>query len=123
MGNFISVFGLMVSMYGDLLVEIRKMEVRLNDFVKAEKEAVELLRNCINSFTEFNNFVQKLEEESKLELLNKALELRFKAVKTFQEALEKMGKAEHEKSHLLSSYGSLILVLEEISQKLLERRE
>ena len=60
MGNFISVFGLMVSMYGDLLVEIRKMEVRLNDFVKAEKEAVELLRNCINSFTEFNNFVQKL---------------------------------------------------------------
>ena len=45
------------------------------------------------------------------------LELRYEAIKAFQEALKSESKAEHEKSHILESYGQIILALEEQIQK------
>jgi len=103
----------------NLETELRKMEVRLKEFIEAENEATESIRKCINKFTELNSFVQSLSKENIQEQLQRALELKLAAIKAFYDALEKMSKAEHEKSHLLESYGSIILALEEQFQKLL----
>ena len=103
----------------NLETELRKMEVRLKEFIEAENKATESIRKCINKFTELNSFVQSLSKENIQEQLQRALELRLEAIEAFYDALEKMSKAEHEKSHLLESYGSIFLALEEQFQKLL----
>jgi len=102
----------------DLMTELRKMEVRLKEFIEAEDEATESMKKFIDKFVKLNDFIQSLNEENIQELFRKALELRLEAIKAFNAALEKMSKAEHEKSHLLDSYGSIILALEEKFRKL-----
>jgi hypothetical protein len=41
------------------------------------------------------------------------MKLKLEAIKAYSEVLKKESKAEHEGSHLLESYGALILALEE----------
>ena len=94
----------------ELLREIRKLEIRLEDYLKQEKEFVRELRNCLSKFGELNKKMErsKTNDEDREKLMN----LRFEAFKAFSEALKKESMAEHEKSHLLESYGALILSLE-----------
>jgi len=60
----------------NLETELRKMEVRLKEFIEAENEATESIRRCINKFTELNNFVQSLSKDNIQVQLQRALELR-----------------------------------------------
>jgi hypothetical protein len=95
----------------DLSREIRKLKVRLEDYLKEEEEFVKQLRKCLSNFTELNNTLErsKMSNEDK----GKLTRLRIEAVKALSEALKREGVAEHERSHLLESYGALILALEE----------
>jgi len=45
------------------------------------------------------------------------LKLRLESIKAFHDALKEVSKAEHEKSHLLESYGTILLLLEEQLQE------
>jgi len=95
----------------ELSREIRKLKVRLEDYLKEEEEFVKQIRECLSSFTELNNMLErsKMSNEDKGRLTR----LRIEAVKALSEALKRESMAEHEKSHLLESYGALILSLEE----------
>ena len=92
----------------ELLREIQKMEIRLKDYLGEEEKFVKALRKCIEKFKELNNEMLKKGAVSKKELMN----LRLEAITTLCETLEKGSEAEHEKSHLLKSYGALMLAME-----------
>jgi len=95
----------------DLLTEIRKLEVRLQEYIEAEQKATESLRKWINKLKNLHSSVSKIKE--KPELTEKMLKLRLESIKAFHDALKEISKAEHEKSHLLESYGAILTLLEE----------
>ena len=95
----------------DLLTEIRKLEIRLQEFIETEQKAIQSLKNWIDKLKELHNFTNKIQENPKL--LGEILELRLESIKAFYNALKEMSRAEHEKSHLLESYGAILLRLEE----------
>ena len=49
------------------------------------------------------------------------MKLRLESIKALSEALQKGSKAEHERSHLLESYGALVLAMEKEFYDLLSR--
>jgi uncharacterized protein HemX len=101
-----------------LSLEIRKFEVRLREYVEAEEKAAESLKTLIEKLKELNSFMETLPTEKNSEMLDRIMELRLQAIKAFREALSCISKAEHERSHLSESYGSIISALEEQIQKL-----
>jgi len=105
----------------ELSIEIRKLDVRLKEFVEAEDRAFKSLMTFIARLKELNDFIDGLPAELDLKAFEKAVELRLEVVKAFQEALSFMSKAEHEKSHLLESYGALMFSLDEAFKDILER--
>ncbi len=50
----------------DLSIEIRKLEVRLKEFLRAKEEAGRLLERYIVKLKELNNFVQSLPSGEKI---------------------------------------------------------
>jgi uncharacterized protein HemX len=104
-----------------LSLEIRKFEVRLREYVEAEEKAAESLKTLIEKLKELNSFMETLPTEKNSEMLDRIMELRLQAIKAFREALSSISKAEHEKSHLSESYGSILSALEEQIQKILHQ--
>jgi len=99
----------------EMLREVRKLEARLEGFLKDEEAFVGELRGCLEKFKELNVKMSEIRlDPKKIEGLMK---LRLEAVKAFSEALKKESKAEHERSHLLESYGALVQALEEGFQR------
>ncbi len=95
--------------------EVQKLEARLENFLKDEEVFARELRGCLEKFRELNMKMSEIRlDPRKIEELMK---LRLEAIKAFSEVLKKESTAEHEKSHLLESYGALILALEEGFQK------
>lgn len=94
-----------------MLREIRKLEARLDDFLNSEEAFVGELRDCVVKFKELT--VKMAEIMSDPRQIEKLMKLKLEAIKAFSEALKKESRAEHEKSHLLESYGALIQALEE----------
>ena len=95
--------------------EVRKLEARLESFLKDEEVFVGELRGCLEKFKELNMKMSEIRlDHMKIEELMK---LRLEAVKALSEALKKESQAEHERSHLLESYGALIQALEEEFQR------
>ncbi|MCW3987577.1 MAG: hypothetical protein NWE87_04610 [Candidatus Bathyarchaeota archaeon] len=103
-----------------LLREIRKLEVRLEGFLKREEVFVKGLKKCLDKFRELND-LERLKTGTDPEEIEELMNLRLEAVKALSEALKKASQAEHEKSHLLESYGDLVLALEEEFKDLLSR--
>jgi hypothetical protein len=101
----------------ELLREVQKLEVRLDEYLKNEQEFVRHLRNCIS---QFNLLCTSVEKISAIIIAEKTetTELKTKAIMALSEAMQKAGKAEHERSHLLESYGALILALERIESSM-----
>ena len=95
--------------------EVRKLEARLEGFLKDEEAFVGELRGCLEKFKELNMKMAEIGSDPKK--IDEFMKLRLEAVKAFSEALKKESKAEHERSHLLESYGALIQALEEEFQK------
>lgn len=105
----------------ELFREIRKLEVRLGDFLKENREFVNGLRACINKFKELNKSLEGLKTEPGPKKVEELMNLRLEAIKALSEALRRGSEAEHEKSHLMESYGALVLSLEGEFKELLSR--
>jgi len=101
----------------ELSREILKLEARLKGFLRDEEAFVKELRSCIEKLKELDDYVEKLETKPDPKKVEELTKLRLEATKALCKALEKESKAEHEKSHLLESYGALVLALEEEFQK------
>lgn len=96
-------------MSNSLLREARKLEVRLENFVKEEESFIETLRRFIDEIKELDVRIEEAGEKGSERLKETRLEI----FKLFSEVLRKQSEAEHERSHLLESYGSLLLALDE----------
>lgn len=98
--------------------EVRKLEVRLEDYLKDEEVFVKNLRDCIAQFKALHNSIEKLLKSLDAKEIDEVLKLKTKGVEAFSEAMFNEGKAEHERSHLLESYGALILALQKLEDNL-----
>ena len=97
--------------------EIRKLEVRFEDYMKAEHESVELVKECVRTFRELMKGLEKRGKTPTSEEIEKLSMLKTEAIKSLSQVLKSEGNIEHEKSHLLESYGALILCLDEEIEK------
>ena len=100
------------------LREILKLEARLEGFLESEEAFVKELKNCIEKMKELNGYIERLKRKSEPKKFEKLTRLRLETIKTLNGALKKESDAEEEKSHLLESYGALILALEEVRSNL-----
>lgn len=101
----------------ELKREIQKLEARLENFLEDEEDFVKGLRSCLEKLKELNNIIERLETKPNSRRLKELTKLRLEVTKMLSEALKRESKAEHEKSHLLESYGALVLALEEQFQR------
>ncbi len=96
-------------MTNSLSREAQKLEVRLEDYVKADKEFKKNTRECVRLFKQLG---KKIGETLKPEEIEELSRLRRKAIKSLGQAFTSESKVSHEKSHIYESYGALILSLE-----------
>jgi hypothetical protein len=99
--------------------EVRKLEVRLNDYLKEEEAFVTEIRNCIAQFKSLYSLTSKLDKKNEPKEIADALALKTKSEETFSKAVMQQGEAGHEGSHLLESYGALILALQKLEDELI----
>lgn len=102
--------------------EVRKLEVRLNDYLKEEEAFVTEIRNSITQFKSLYSVTSKLNEKNESKEIADALALKSKGEETFSKAIMQQGEAGHEGSHLLESYGALILTLQKLEDKLIAKK-
>ena len=96
---------------------MRKIEVRLDDYLKDEGAFVNSLRDCIGKFKSLYATLEKLGISPQATEVNEVLELKRRAEEAFSIALIGQGRAEHERSHLLESYGAIVLSLQSLEPK------
>ena len=89
--------------------EIKKLEVRLSEFTREEEAFLEYMENCIRKLEELDHYLKIDSEERDF---NRLIKLHREACEAFREALEKHSRFEHEKSHLLASYGAILATME-----------
>jgi hypothetical protein len=92
--------------------------MRLDDFLKEEEAFVKELKRYIKKLKYVSNRIEKLKGNPDPKTAQELAMLRLEAVHALNKALKGESKAQHEKSHLLESYGALILALEKEFQKL-----
>ena len=95
----------------ELSREIRKLEVRLKEFVKEEKVFVQELTICLTKFKTLNTHLNRCKTEPSHKI-GELMKLKLEAIDALSMALKKGSDAEHERSHLLESYGALVLASE-----------
>lgn len=100
-----------------LFEEVRKLEVRFDDYLKEEEVFDTNLRNCIAQLKSLHSFIEKLEANSGTKEFE-TLELENASEEALSKALSQQAEAEHERSHLFKSYGALILALRKIEDNL-----
>lgn len=98
---------------GEFLREIRKLEARLNAFLKEEEALIEKLKKFIEKLKDASDRIGKLKNKPE-----ELAALRLEIAQALNEVLKNEGEAQHERSHLLESYGALILALEKELQKM-----
>lgn len=101
-----------ISVAYELSRELKKLQVRVKDVMEEEELYLKAIEKCIDEFRDIKESVEIRRDE--FEALAK---LRMNAYEALKEALIAQSKVEHEKSHLLESYGALIISVE---QKLAE---
>jgi len=97
---------------GELSTEIRKLEVRLEGYLGEEDVFVKQLKKCLGKLKVLNKDLERLKTEVGPKKVEELMNLRLEVIKALSEALKKASDAEHEKSHLLESYGALVLAME-----------
>lgn len=97
--------------------EIRKLDVRLEDYMKAEQEFVEHVKECIRILWQLMENLEKKGKTSSSEEIEKLSVLKKEAIKSLSQVLKSESNIDHEKSHLIESYGALILCLDEKFEK------
>lgn len=93
--------------------EIRKLEVRLGDYVEAEQEFVKYAQECVRILRKLMEHLRKIGRTPSSEEIEKLSRLRRNAIQSLSQVLKNESQVEHEKSHVFESYGALILSLGE----------
>lgn len=96
----------------ELLREIQKLHIRLERLIKKEEDFVKELQSGLAQFRELQHNLETATTEPDLHKAEELVNLKLRAIEAFNEVLKKGSDAEHEKSHLLESYGALILATE-----------
>jgi chromosome segregation ATPase len=94
-------------MADELSREIQKLEIRLKDVMDEGKLYLKAVENCVAKFKSIKEFIKTHRED--VEALTK---LRLEACEALTEVMKAQSKVEHEKSHLLESYGALVFTME-----------
>jgi hypothetical protein len=94
--------------------EIRKLEVRLEEYLQEEENFVKNLRKSIVHLKALQTEIEQIPVPISAEKAEEITKLKTEAIDSLSEALKSEGFAEHEKSHLLESYGALLLALHKI---------
>jgi hypothetical protein len=97
--------------------ELLKLEVRFGEYMKAEQEFVEHVKECIQVFKELIENLEKRDKTSSCEEIKKLSKLRREAIKSLGKVLKSESDIKHEKSHIFESYGALILCLDKESEE------
>ena len=85
--------------YSELLREINKLEVRLDDFLKEEKIFTENLKKFIEKLRDACGKIERLKNKPE-----ELAALRLEIAQALNNVLKSEGEAQHERSHLLESY-------------------
>ena len=99
-------------MVEDLKKEIQKLEIRVERFFAAEQKFVNELKTCLKKFRKLNQTLENANTPFDPKTITMLRSLRVTAIEALTEALNQGSVAEHEKSHFLESYGTLILSVE-----------
>ncbi len=105
-------------MASEISREIRKLEVRFKDYMKAKQEFERHMKDYIRIFRELTKNLGKRGKTFSSNEIEKLLRLRREAIKSLGQVLKSESNIEHEKSHLFESYGALIICLETEFEKL-----
>lgn len=90
----------------ELLREIKKLEARLNDFLKEEASFIENVKRFMEVLRNVCEEIERITDVKQLKTL------RLEVAKALNNVLSGEAEVQHERSHLLESYGALILALE-----------
>ena len=96
----------------ELSREIQKLDVRLKRFITKEDDFVKALRQSISKFRVLHQQLEHAYTKPDVDMSEELNNSRIVAIETLSDALAKASDADHEKSHLLESYGALILAIE-----------
>lgn len=91
--------------------EIKKLRLRMDDYLREAEEFKKKL----------DRLVSKLEEactKLKMEKPENLIAIKREVVEVISEVLRADGEIQHERSHLLESYGAIILALEKELQQM-----
>jgi hypothetical protein len=123
MKRFIFFYNIEVNaMSEELTREIQKLNVRVERFIAEEEKFVKRLRNSLSIFQALNHKCRTTNMKSNVNTIKEILNIKFEALEALSEALAKASDAEHEKSHLLESYGALLLATESVFMKILGKQ-
>ena len=89
--------------------EIKKLKVRLSECTKEEETFLDYMGNCVRKLEKLDHYLELDSEERDF---NRLIKHHREACEAFREALEKHSRFEHEKSHLLASYGAILATME-----------
>jgi len=98
--------------FEDFELEIRKFEARFERFLDREKDLAESLNACVRELKDVCNELAKIRSEA-VGREQKTAELRLRVLKALNEVFLKESEVEHERSHLLESFGSFLIALED----------
>jgi len=92
--------------------EIKKLEVRISNLIEESKMLIKDLK-------ELEKQILKLYEKAgKIEEVEEVMETRVKSAEKLRDVINGFGRIEHIFSHILESYGEIILTLEKELQKI-----
>ncbi len=100
----------------DFESEIKKFEARIERLLDKENEFSQALRRFADELKAVGAELSKMKARGIWDE-RKAAELRFRIIRAFNDAFSKQSELEHEKSHLIESYGRLLLALEVVLKK------
>jgi hypothetical protein len=98
----------------DFFTEIRKLEVRLKDYLNEEKNFTESLKKCIKKLQALHESLEQKHVPLDAAETEEISKLKSEVMVSLSEVMKKEGKAEHEKNHLFDSYAAIILELQNI---------
>jgi molecular chaperone GrpE (heat shock protein) len=90
--------------------EIRKLEVRIEDYLKKNDHLSKELRNYLNHLKTLNENIEKASSNLMKDKLN--------ALQSLNNIFNSISESEHAKTHLLESFGEIILRIEEEFQRI-----
>ncbi len=94
----------------DFELETRKLEARFERFLNEEGDLVRAMREFIHELKQVYEELKEMKAAGYEELPGS--ELRSRVLKAFNDVLLKKAEMEHEGSHLLESFGSVLLALD-----------